>query len=257
MSRYQIHHFEFNGQDSRDFNVYITSKTVYDSPERDNSLQSVPGRSGDLIISNGRVKNQNFKLGLRVFTSNNGSDQSSDFSFDLQRIKDWLLPDDDKYHEYSDSYDPDYYKLVVPTSGISVKQRYSDVADLEISFSSKPYKRSYGGNQAIEFTATGTLFNYENASALPLIRVYPSGNYTAENKSRFAINGIVYSIYGVNGYVDIDSESMTAYKSTTSFESKFASSDNSYPILKSGSNTITLMERMTKLVITPRWRARV
>ena len=46
--------FTYNGISSADFGLHIESKNIFSAPEYDISFQSIPGRSGDLIVSNNR-----------------------------------------------------------------------------------------------------------------------------------------------------------------------------------------------------------
>ena len=46
--------FTYNGISSADFGLHIESKNIFSAPEYDVSFQSIPGRSGDLIVSNNR-----------------------------------------------------------------------------------------------------------------------------------------------------------------------------------------------------------
>ena len=47
----------YNGISSADFGLHIESKNIFSAPEYDISFQSIPGRSGDLIVSNNRFAN--------------------------------------------------------------------------------------------------------------------------------------------------------------------------------------------------------
>ena len=49
--------FQFNGRSSSEFGVYISGGGTYNAPERDVEFMAMPGRSGDLLIDNGRFKN--------------------------------------------------------------------------------------------------------------------------------------------------------------------------------------------------------
>ena len=49
--------FTFAGRSSKDFGIYLSGSGVFNAPERDVETISIPGRSGDLILDNGRFKN--------------------------------------------------------------------------------------------------------------------------------------------------------------------------------------------------------
>ena len=48
----------FNGKMLSDFDVFYDGTESFGIPEKDISFYSVPGKNGDLIISNGRYKNK-------------------------------------------------------------------------------------------------------------------------------------------------------------------------------------------------------
>ena len=49
--------FTYNGTSSYNLGLRIESKNVFSTPQYDTTLQSIPGRDGDLIIPNGRFPN--------------------------------------------------------------------------------------------------------------------------------------------------------------------------------------------------------
>ena len=59
-TRFVRNYLTFAGKNSKDFLLYISGPGVYDSPEADVELTSVPGKNGDIIRENafrGRLKN--------------------------------------------------------------------------------------------------------------------------------------------------------------------------------------------------------
>lgn len=52
-----MNYFEYNGIKSSDMGLHIHKKNVYSSPKFDSQFVSVPGRNGDLIVSNNRFEN--------------------------------------------------------------------------------------------------------------------------------------------------------------------------------------------------------
>ena len=49
--------FTFDGIDSKKYGVYITGEAVYNAPERDVEVISIPGRNGAYLLDNGRFSN--------------------------------------------------------------------------------------------------------------------------------------------------------------------------------------------------------
>lgn len=50
-------YFTYNGRSSEEFGLHIEKKNVFSAPEYDAAFTSIPGRSGDLIVSNRRFAN--------------------------------------------------------------------------------------------------------------------------------------------------------------------------------------------------------
>lgn len=79
--------------------------------------------------------------------------------------------------------------------------------------------------------------------ARPLLVVTGTGNLT--------VNGVQIAISKTP--TTIDCEAMEAYNGTTSRNGDIVLTPNQFPVLKPGSNTITLGAGITKVEITPRW----
>jgi phage-related protein len=47
-------YFTYNGRSSEEFGLHIQKKDVFSAPEYDAEFTSIPGRSGDLIVSGRR-----------------------------------------------------------------------------------------------------------------------------------------------------------------------------------------------------------
>ena len=58
-------YFTYNGRSSEEFGLHIEKKDVFSAPEYDAEFTSIPGRSGDLIVSNRRFAN--IKVSYTVF----------------------------------------------------------------------------------------------------------------------------------------------------------------------------------------------
>ena len=242
--------FEYDGEDSRDYGLYILQKQPYNAPQRDISFISVAGRDGDLIIDNGRYKNVDISLKLRLFAKRLTSDENGDFLNAYKRVLDWLQPNTD-YKVLADSYDLEYYRKAVIKSALTVNRLHADVADLSLSMSCKPYKYRFDGDKIITCSGgqTTIFYNDENAEALPLIRVYA----TDALPLTVYMNGRTYAFSSVDGYVDVDSETMNVFKGTTNKNSTFNAT--AFPKIIKGANSVSMSSNASKIEIKPRWRS--
>lgn len=249
-----IHSFTYKGRDSREFGLYITNKESYNKPSRNIDFKPVPGRNGAVIIDNGGYENLDVSLSVRLFVPQIATEwDNHDFAYAYNKVTEWICGDAG-YYVYTDTYDPDYYRLGCIKSGIKVNQRRKDVADLTFSFSFKPYKyRLY--SPKVTITESKAIQNPEQYDSLPLLRIYTDKTYNSavETRHYFSINNKTYRIDNINSYVDIDCERMDAFKGATNMNKNYKS-DN-FPVLVAGRNTITPVQNVSKIDITPRWRA--
>lgn len=254
-----VHHFEYNGIDSRDLGVYIRTKQAYDKPQRDMSIVSVPGRDGDLVLDNGSYKNLDMTLGLRLIVPQLSSDKVTSFNYAYNRVVEWLKPTAE-YLTYSDSYDPEYYRKAAIKSSFKVTQKRYDVADFSVTFSCKPYKYRWGGDTVATLDSGSissiTIYNPEDYDSLPLIKVYTAATYdpSTTRTHSFSLNGVTYSITQINGNCTIDSEMMNVYHGSINKNKNYQ--QTAFPKLIPGTNTLSLIGggNVSKIEVTPRWR---
>lgn len=246
-----INWFSYNGRDSREFPIYITSKNSFDKPERDISIVEVPGRNGDIIIDNGRFKNVKIDYGLKFIVEGLTGWENYDFASSYNKISEWLRPTAE-YYNLTDSYDPNYYRKACLKSSIKLKQLHYDIGAFNVSFSCKPYRYRFDGEDVIQLTSGGTITNPESEYSLPLIRVYSTSNgdvtFTITTDSGF----LTFLVMNVEGYVDIDSEAMNVYKGSSNYNNNYVHSG--FPKLAPGENTIEFTSNVQSIQITPRWR---
>ena len=67
-TRFVRNYLTFAGKNSKDFLLYISGPGVYDSPEADVELTSVPGKNGDIIRENAKSGQRRFKkMGITYY----------------------------------------------------------------------------------------------------------------------------------------------------------------------------------------------
>lgn len=254
-----IHNFTFSDINSRDYGLFIRTKQSYDKPQRDMSIISVPGRDGDLAIDNGSFKNIDIKLGLRLFVPPISNNKVDNFNFAYSNAVKWLKQTAE-YCVYSDSYDPDYYRLACIKSALTVTQKRYDIADFDVTFSCKPYKYRWDGDTVATLDSGSvssiTIYNPEDYDSLPLIKVYTAATYdpSTTRTHSFSLNGVTYSITQINGNCTIDSEMMNVYHGSINKNKNYQ--QTAFPKLIPGTNTLSLIGggNVTKIEVTPRWR---
>ena len=225
-----------NGKNSQEFNVFLTDAGIYGMPEKDTETIQVDGRSGDLIIDNGRYKNKETQFPCVIV---------DDFENHFTEFIGYLL-NQTGYSRIETSFKPDEYILgryigsVDPTSAVNAKE-----GKFTIKFDRKPQRYIKEGEYPITFNSSGSLFNQYSGVALPLVRVYGTGTVT--------IGSVTITINSVNEYVDIDCQLQDAFKGATNCNGNITLNSNEFFKLNPGSNGITLGNGITQVIITPRW----
>lgn len=225
----------FAGKSSEDFDCHISGSGTFDNPQRDISNVSVPGRNGDLHVDNGRFNN--IEVVYPAFIVNN-------FRKNYDALKAFLTSQRG-YKRLQDSYHPDYYRLAMFTGRLDPKlTTLNRAASFEICFDCDPRRFLVAGENTVEITSPGEIYNRTRFEALPLIRAYGTGSMT--------VNGTTIQITTADGYTDIDCELQEAYKGSTNCNGNIVLTDGKFPVLSPGLNEITFTG-ITKFEITPRW----
>jgi phage-related protein len=234
-----FHHFNFNGVDSLEYDLYILSKGTYNAPERDVTFQSIPGKSGDLIIDNGRYKNLSIPYKVALLPAGRAS-----IAERSRKIKRWLLGSVG-YYRLADSYDERYFRLAAHTTALDIEEVLPQYGEMELVFNCKPQRYSFEGQRSRTITAAATLINPEIFPSNPYIKITGSGSISLH------INNDTYSFTDVDEYIELDSELKNAYKGTVSQNSKMTAAE--FPTLAAGENLIQWTGTVSTIEIAPRW----
>lgn len=227
--------FTFNGINSKQFGIYVSGSGTFNSPELDVIEYEVPGRNGNIIISNNRYKNITVAYPAFIRYA---------FRDNAMRARAWLLRPQ-KYCRLEDDYDTEHFRLGLFSGPLDFDMRFLNRSgDTNISFDCKPQRYRKDGEFVSEFTGAGTLVNPTLFDACPLITVYGSGNGT------LLIGDTSVQLSGISEYVTLDCDIQDAYKGTTN---KNGTMTGDFPKLSPGANVVSFTGGITKLEIIPRW----
>lgn len=231
-----IEYFVFGGQDSRNYGIYISGSGVFGAPERDGSKVSIPGRNGEMFLDNGRYKNIEIKY--PAFIKDNFANNIKGFRNKIAAQK--------EYQRLEDSYHTDEFRIARYKGAVKTKPvlRGLDKQTFDIIFDAKPQRFLKSGETAVEYTASGTITNPTEMTALPLVRAYGTGVLT--------IGDVSITITAADGYTDIDCETQEAYKGSVNCNANLALLSGAFPQLAPGA-TVVAFEGLTRVDITPRW----
>lgn len=227
----------YDGVDSRDYGIYISGSEVFNAPAKGYEMQEVPGRSGDLILDNGRY--ENIELTYPAFAY-------AQFAIAMREWLSFLLSRNG-YCKLADTYHPDEYRLAAFVGPVTVEPTDNLRAGrFDMTFACKPQRFLMSGDDVQTFSASGTIENPTLFPAKPLIQVTGSGAVT--------IGGVTLTISGAPvSTVTIDCERMDAYAGGANMNRYVKSNTNTFPEIPPGESAITLGAGVASVAITPRW----
>lgn len=237
-------YFTYNGRSSEEFGLHIEKKDVFSAPEYDAAFTSIPGRNGDLIISNRRFAN--IKVSYTVFLARKNITALSDV---LRAVKGWLYTEPDRYHAITDSYDIGHLRYGVISGNLDIEEQFNKLGSFRVTFNCKPFKYSLEGLQEISVESGGSLFNPEAFAAKPVITLKGSGDFSLTLQNGEYIK--TWNFKGIEGGVVCDSEQMNFYYGTVLLNDKVTG--DGFPELNPGETVLTVSGGVSEIKATPRW----
>lgn len=237
-------YFTYNGRSSAEFGLHIEKKDVFSAPEYDAAFTSIPGRNGDLIVSNRRFAN--VKVSYTVFLARKNIADLSDV---LRAVKGWLYTEPDRYHAITDSYDTGYIRYGVISGSLDIEEQFNKLGSFRVTFNCKPFKYSMEGVQELSVEKGGSLFNAEAFNAKPVITLKGSGSFslTLQNGGY----NKTWNFIGITEGVVCDSEQMNFYYGTVLLNDKVTGEE--FPELPPGETVISVSGGVSEIKVTPRW----
>lgn len=229
--------FVYDGKCSKDFGIIVKNVKRHNAPSRDIETISIPGRDGNLYIDNGSYGIR--KIEIETYIKN-------DVARNAELINEWLYKSFAirKLHFTDEQC---YYEgICINAIDFAQVYRYFDIA--KIVFECKPYKKLFEGDRTVKLTSPKTIVN-PGCNSRPYIKITGSGDIS------LSINDKTYMFKDVDGFIEIDSESMDCYKT---YQGVIVHQNNkmytaSFPILYCGENNLSWTGTVSKLEIIPRW----
>ena len=237
-------YFEFNGHRSDEFGIRIQKKNIYSAPKFDMTLQSIPGKNGDLIVSNKRY--QNVGLSYTCYVVAKTIDELSN---KITLIKNWLYRDVDSYHDLTDSYDTKFKRRAIFNNKLDISDEVSKIGIFTINFSCKPQRYLITGETIEIYNSSFELINPYSLSAKPYLKLNGTGIgrlIIQNDKGNF-----IWSFNDIDEYVELDSEEMNFFKGTLLKNSSVEGVG--FPELVEGTNVISFDGDIISVEIVPRW----
>lgn len=237
--------FKFGEHSTKDFDLVIQAPPTYNFPEKDVSVEHIPGRNGDLIIDNNCWKNTE-----RTYSIASVFRPGTDFISNSERLIKWLTSKEG-YHRLEDSYDPEVYRLGSFKHGGSLTNYYDKATAINITFDCKPQRYLKNGEKSVEFSGSvATLENPTGYSSLPEItikNILPLDNeillFTIQNDNKVTSVVSFNKIRSADSPYDIilNSELQTVYSPQKGDVNLYVNlNDLEFPTLRKGVSILSI-----------------
>lgn len=161
---------KFDGVSSRTYGVYITGEAVYNAPERDVEMITIPGRNGSFALDNGRFENIEVSYPAGIF-----AETEADFRAAISDFRNFLCSRNG-YVRLQDEYNPDEYRMAVYKSGLEVTPAMLKAGEFEITFDCKPQRWLTSGETEVTIANSGdTITNPTLFESSPMLEAWGYG----------------------------------------------------------------------------------
>ena len=226
----------FNNKSSTDCRIQVAHPPGYAYPERDYTITHIPGRNGDIIQDNGCYKNVERTYEVSFDAPN------EDFATYANAVSAWLHSTTG-YARLEDSYEPNYYRMATYQESNIFESIYNQAGTATIVFECKPQRFLKTGDNNITIQNSLTIMNPTGFEAYPLFKVTGTSGV-------LTVNGNSITFSSIDGFVMLDCELQDAYKENINKNSTIS---GTFPVLKTGSNTIRWTGGISSVTMKPRW----
>ena len=226
----------FNNKSSADCRIQVAHPPGYAYPERDYTITHIPGRNGDIIQDNGCYKNveRTYEVSFDV--------PNEDFATYANAVSAWLHSTTG-YARLEDSYEPNYYRMATYQESNIFENLYNQAGTATIVFECKPQRFLKTGDNIITIQNSLTIINPTGFEAYPSFKVTGTSGV-------LTVNGNSITFSSIDDFVMLDCELQDAYKENINKNSTIS---GTFPVLKTGSNTISWTGGISSVTMKPRW----
>jgi phage-related protein len=224
----------FNGKNSDEYKIIVEHYPSFTVPKRSYKTVSVPGRSGDICIDNGRWENVTTKYKIALDGHSVGYAAAYDLAAEFIGQT--------GYQRLEDTYDTSVYRLAMVSNDTEIENHLMEMGRGTLEFDCMPQRWLKIGETPVTLSAEGTITNPTLEYAKPLITVTGTGV--------LSVNGTIVTINKNETTITLDCEAEDAYTGVENKNGDIFIDD--FPTLQPGVNAIIPADQMT-VEITPRW----
>lgn len=190
--------FIFNGKTNTEFGLRVAEGKKISTSVFDVERVAVPGRDGDLLISNNRLNSAELSFPVN-FVKEKGL-----IATEVYKISEWLNVAG--YKDLIISYDPDFIYRAAYLETFSIEETMRQFGKTTINFVCYPIKFYKQGRKTQKLTNGASFNGLGNVNAKPIITLVGSGDCT------LTINGRKTKLRGVQGKITIDMQANQVFK---------------------------------------------
>ena len=230
--------FTFNGTNSSQYGLRVTSDYVINSTGQDIDTVAVAGRDGDLLLSNNRLKSVTIELPCTIMSNRKLTDAESD-------ISNWLNVAG--YKDLTLSWDPDFIYRSAFVETFEIVSLMRQFGKAKFNFLTYPVKFYKQGRTSQTLQNGATVNGIGNVKAKPIITLVGSGDCT------LTINGRKTKLRAVQGKITLDMQANQVYSGNLpAWDKVVRSTQFQMPYLDYGRNLISWDGNFTVSMI-PNW----
>ena len=224
-----------DGVDTREYNIRQKDRVVIPTPEQDVEHVDIKGRNSSLTKKYG-FKDIPLPVDFYFYETTSFKEAFRRAKIKLFNAKTLMVTDDPSV----------YYKI----KSISIEDAENAVLEIgvfRVNFTLSPFQ--YEIDVATQTITSQTTLTNDGYESEPYIKVHAAGT------GKIYINDQVVAIKDINGFIELDSEIMNAYRKTDGYITNLNNHMiGDFPVLAHGKNVIKFDGAITKLEINPRWR---
>ena len=228
--------FYLDGIDARSAGIQLQAPIEFSEAVPIVEAQTIPGRNGDLIWETGSYENRGASASCFCL--------QKDVEKAISATGRYLMAKKG-YRRLETSDDPDHYWMARVENSPQIAIRLRTLAPFEIGFDCKPQRFVKAGENAVVFTANGSLFNQYGQIALPFITVYGQG------VGLLTIGDCLVDIKSLDGTLYLDSDTQNAYNNNGNQNLNINAPV--FPVLGDCEIPIAFSGGIKRVEIVPRW----
>lgn len=189
--------FIFNGKKNTEFGLRVAEGKKITTSSLDVERVSVPGRDGELLISNNRLNSAELSFPVN-FVKEKGL-----IATEVYRISEWLNVAG--YKDLTISYDPDFIYRAAYLETFSIEETMRQFGKTTINFVCYPVKFYKQGRTTQTLSNGATVNGLGNVKANPVITLVGSGDCT------LTINGRKTKLRAVQNTITLDMQARQVF----------------------------------------------